>query len=190
MSTNDNKNTQQHLDYDNGECSICLRPHTHKSRLLCGHVFCYKCIHEWSKLKFECPLCKQVFNSFVTADLDSTLLTGLIDQRTLLPHEDSRPQLPEIIPLIFTICMDGNTTDLQRFVSNPRGFMSKLASDYGKQQTKLNGRKGHNAVFMYKNVTDEMRNLLTASFERPGIRRLLWVARNVEFSKWILLSLQ
>lgn len=46
------------------KCPICLDRFNNMSYLdLCLHKFCFRCIHEWSKNKAECPLCKQPFNS-------------------------------------------------------------------------------------------------------------------------------
>ncbi|XP_056315279.1 topoisomerase I binding, arginine/serine-rich a [Danio aesculapii] len=47
------------------KCPICLDHFKNISYLdVCLHKFCFCCIHEWSKNKAECPLCKQPFNSF------------------------------------------------------------------------------------------------------------------------------
>lgn len=46
------------------KCPICLDAFNNVSYLdICLHKFCFRCIHEWSKNKAECPLCKQPFNS-------------------------------------------------------------------------------------------------------------------------------
>ncbi|KAK9540468.1 hypothetical protein VZT92_002918 [Zoarces viviparus] len=46
------------------KCPICLDKFNNISYLdLCRHKFCFHCIHEWSKNKAQCPLCKQPFNS-------------------------------------------------------------------------------------------------------------------------------
>lgn len=46
------------------KCPICLDIFNNISYLdRCLHKFCFHCIHEWSKNKAECPLCKQPFNS-------------------------------------------------------------------------------------------------------------------------------
>ncbi|XP_059485097.1 E3 ubiquitin-protein ligase Topors-like [Neocloeon triangulifer] len=44
-------------------CTICLGPLTNRSNTdICAHKFCFECIHTWSKVKSECPLCKQKFS--------------------------------------------------------------------------------------------------------------------------------
>ena len=153
----------QHLDYDNGQCAVCLSPHMHKSRLICGHVFCYKCILAWTELKIECPLCKQRFNSFATTNLNRTLFTVSFNQ---LP-EESRQKLSEIIPLVFTVCIDGNTIDLSQFLSNSVEFLSKIALDHGVQFNV----KGIVWDITFTNLPTEIKkDDLAASIDRAGIR--------------------
>uniref|UniRef100_A0A3B1IL90 E3 ubiquitin-protein ligase Topors n=1 Tax=Astyanax mexicanus TaxID=7994 RepID=A0A3B1IL90_ASTMX len=46
------------------KCPICLDRFNNAASLdRCLHRFCFRCIHEWSKNKAECPLCKQPFRS-------------------------------------------------------------------------------------------------------------------------------
>ncbi|XP_035211360.1 E3 ubiquitin-protein ligase Topors-like [Stegodyphus dumicola] len=55
-------------------CAICLEQLQNKSFTdSCFHMFCFTCLVEWSKVKPECPLCKQKFKSIVhnvRSDLD------------------------------------------------------------------------------------------------------------------------
>lgn len=47
-------------------CSICLGQLQDKSFTdSCLHMFCFVCLQEWSKVKAECPLCKQKFSSII-----------------------------------------------------------------------------------------------------------------------------
>ncbi|KFM76438.1 E3 ubiquitin-protein ligase Topor, partial [Stegodyphus mimosarum] len=47
-------------------CAICLEQLQNKSFTdSCFHMFCFTCLVEWSKVKPECPLCKQKFKSIV-----------------------------------------------------------------------------------------------------------------------------
>lgn len=48
------------------DCAICLSKLENKSFTdSCFHMFCFVCLVEWSKVKAECPLCKQPFKSIV-----------------------------------------------------------------------------------------------------------------------------
>ena len=60
------------LHYDTGECAICMGPHEGKSRLNCGHFFCFQCLVEWSRVKWQCPTCRQPFAGFVHQSAGST----------------------------------------------------------------------------------------------------------------------
>ncbi|XP_014472619.1 PREDICTED: E3 ubiquitin-protein ligase Topors-like isoform X2 [Dinoponera quadriceps] len=47
-------------------CSICLGKLVNKSFTdSCLHQFCFTCLLKWSKIKTECPLCKQTFKSII-----------------------------------------------------------------------------------------------------------------------------
>ncbi|XP_037823773.1 E3 ubiquitin-protein ligase Topors isoform X2 [Lucilia sericata] len=47
-------------------CAICLCRCKNKCFTdSCMHQFCFKCLCEWSKVKPECPLCKQTFKSII-----------------------------------------------------------------------------------------------------------------------------
>lgn len=47
-------------------CAICLEKLENKSFTdSCFHQFCFVCLLEWSKVKAECPLCKQTFKSII-----------------------------------------------------------------------------------------------------------------------------
>lgn len=47
-------------------CSICLGKLVNRSFTdSCLHQFCFTCLLQWSKIKTECPLCKQTFKSII-----------------------------------------------------------------------------------------------------------------------------
>lgn len=47
-------------------CSICLGKLVNKCFTdSCLHQFCFTCLLQWSKIKTECPLCKQTFKSII-----------------------------------------------------------------------------------------------------------------------------
>ena len=47
-------------------CSICLGKLINKCFTdNCLHQFCFTCLLQWSKIKTECPLCKQTFKSII-----------------------------------------------------------------------------------------------------------------------------
>ncbi|XP_059158478.1 uncharacterized protein LOC131942609 [Physella acuta] len=55
---------EEHRRESPDNCSICLGPFNNKSfTSSCAHSFCFVCLKQWSKVKAECPLCKQPFTS-------------------------------------------------------------------------------------------------------------------------------
>ncbi len=67
MATKDESGTASLSEvgkYDDGTCAICLSSHINKSTPDCGHVFCFRCLIDWCKIKLECPTCKQPFQNF------------------------------------------------------------------------------------------------------------------------------
>ena len=39
-------------------CHLCSERKTEPTSTLCGHIFCWKCIHQWLKERSECPICR------------------------------------------------------------------------------------------------------------------------------------
>ncbi|ODN05590.1 E3 ubiquitin-protein ligase RNF8 [Orchesella cincta] len=44
-------------------CSVCNEVFIQATVIECGHTFCSFCIHEWSRKKQECPICRKRFAS-------------------------------------------------------------------------------------------------------------------------------
>ena len=43
-----------------GLCAICQQPRLAPAcPVACGHVFCWDCLHQWMRLRPECPVCRQ-----------------------------------------------------------------------------------------------------------------------------------
>ncbi|UJR15163.1 hypothetical protein I4U23_002126 [Adineta vaga] len=68
-SSNDNEEqkTASNNDKDSGyECNICLETARNAVLSLCGHLFCWPCIHQWLETRAHnptCPVCKSSISS-------------------------------------------------------------------------------------------------------------------------------
>lgn len=41
------------------QCQLCSERRVEPTSALCGHIFCWKCIHQWLKERGECPICRK-----------------------------------------------------------------------------------------------------------------------------------
>lgn len=39
-------------------CQLCSETRIEPTSTLCGHIFCWTCIHKWLKERTECPICR------------------------------------------------------------------------------------------------------------------------------------
>ncbi len=166
MSTiNDHAGAQQ-LDYDDGQCAICLLPHTNKSRLICGHVFCFKCILVWSRVKLECPMCKQRFNSCITRHLEYSSFQQSFGMHQVHQLSSCNPQHLEVIPLTLSIIVDANTADMLRFRDNTGEYLRGIIREY-----QLIIPRGTQVLldFIFRNVSNNDRPDLVVAIEQAAI---------------------
>ncbi|KAI8035824.1 E3 ubiquitin-protein ligase Topors-like [Drosophila gunungcola] len=78
-------------------CAICLSRCRRKCFTdSCMHQFCFKCLCEWSKIKPECPLCKQPFKTIIHN-------VRTLDDYDRYPVQSSSPGLPDHPSLRFHI---------------------------------------------------------------------------------------
>ncbi len=96
------------------KCPICLgTPPQNVSRTdSCCHKFCFVCILEWSKVKAECPLCKQRFRSIIhnirsEEDYDKYDLPAIPAEPPVAPRRFRYPST-----------MTGERIELQQYVRN------------------------------------------------------------------------
>lgn len=66
-TTNDSSESESEAGSSSSErCVICLGKCRNKCYTdSCLHQFCFACLLQWSKVKPECPLCKQLFKSII-----------------------------------------------------------------------------------------------------------------------------
>lgn len=70
-------------------CSICLGPFSNQCVSdSCRHMFCFKCLLEWSRIKAECPLCKIPFKSIIhNVRSDSEYDQHIVQTTQAIPNE-------------------------------------------------------------------------------------------------------
>lgn len=85
---NPSSSCPEQLNYDSGQCTICLGPQVDKSRPRCGHVFCFDCLKEWCRVKLECPTCRQPFTNF------AHMITGTATNETSQVYTPDPPVVP------------------------------------------------------------------------------------------------
>ncbi|EFX67426.1 hypothetical protein DAPPUDRAFT_261665 [Daphnia pulex] len=88
---------QQPMNYDHGECAICMSPQTDKSRLDCGHVYCFACLVNWCRVKLQCPTCRRPFSQFVHN------ITGSCQGEVFTPYRSPAPRQERIVIRAFSL---------------------------------------------------------------------------------------
>ena len=113
------------MDYDDGQCAICLLPHVHKSKLLCGHVFCFKCLSNWCMVKFECPSCRRKFDSFISSNIPVNAFQNYANETPRIYCS-----VPDVIPQVLNVPIDANSTAMTRFLSSSKAFVDRIIRTY------------------------------------------------------------
>ncbi|KAJ8262236.1 hypothetical protein GJAV_G00164140 [Gymnothorax javanicus] len=98
------------------KCPICLDRFNNMAYLdRCLHKFCFRCIHEWSKNKAECPLCKQPFNSI----FHSIKAENDFKEYVLRPTENGSFSSPGALRLRYSIAQSRERRQSSRRTSPP-----------------------------------------------------------------------
>ncbi|GJQ75723.1 hypothetical protein Trydic_g17795 [Trypoxylus dichotomus] len=74
------------------ECNICLDAARDAVVSMCGHLFCWPCLHQWLETKPNnqvCPVCKAVINKDKVVPLYGRGTTNQQDPREKLPPRPS-----------------------------------------------------------------------------------------------------
>jgi SNF2 family DNA or RNA helicase len=160
-------NEEEQEEEEDSECPICIDEVVEPTILPCGHVFCYDCIQEMTRVKRQCPLCKQVIKGDLikVADKDTKKTEEKKDDLI----EKYGVKTGTLIRLVRKIIAN---KDNNVIIFSQYDFMLKLVSDSLSQN-------GVNNSFVKGNVFQ--RNKAIESFR--GIRM-------GESSQVIMLSLQ
>lgn len=58
IETEYKEETIQSQSHNLYECSICYESHDSIMITNCNHMHCRKCLHNWTQIKRECPICR------------------------------------------------------------------------------------------------------------------------------------
>lgn len=95
--TTDEVRIEEVVRQEPDKCPVCLqafassRSKSYTSK--CFHAFCFECILEWTKVRYQCPLCKSDFDRIIYNVVSSLEY----NEYALKPRESAPTQ--EIIPI-------------------------------------------------------------------------------------------
>lgn len=71
LTKNDQEKHRKTCKFNEGNCAVCLiSPQVDEAFPPCGHTFCFVCLIQWSKMKNECPMCRQtIFPGHLNNDM-------------------------------------------------------------------------------------------------------------------------
>ena len=106
------------MDYDDGQCAICLFHHVNKVKLRHGHVFYFQCLFNWCMVKLQCPTCRRQFNSFVTSNMPVSAFqnNSFISTRNYCP-------IPNMAPQVIKVLIDADSFAMTFFLIKDRAFV-------------------------------------------------------------------
>ncbi|XP_011139582.1 E3 ubiquitin-protein ligase Topors [Harpegnathos saltator] len=97
-------------------CSICLGKLINTSFTdSCLHQFCFDCLVKWSKIKTECPLCKQTFKSIIHSVRSEEDYDQYHVPRELAQSQIPQPHVVSTLDLNLDVGV-GRWEDVPRFV--------------------------------------------------------------------------
>ncbi|MCO5563756.1 hypothetical protein L7F22_017403 [Adiantum nelumboides] len=91
MSSNDSSAASHNFD-----CSICLEESQEPVVTMCGHLFCWSCLHQWITIHSvleECPVCKTCVKDKIIP-LYGRGKTGFTPESNTEMHNIDRPRRP------------------------------------------------------------------------------------------------
>lgn len=98
-------------------CAICLGRCKNKCFTdSCMHQFCFKCLCEWSKVKPECPLCKQTFKSIIhnVKSIDQFEEYHVQPPTVQIPHRPVEVTLRSLPYIFDAVVVEGRDWELPR----------------------------------------------------------------------------
>ncbi|XP_022920760.1 E3 ubiquitin-protein ligase Topors-like [Onthophagus taurus] len=155
-------------------CAICLGSCTNKSFSdSCMHQFCFTCLLEWSKIKPECPLCKQPFNTII----HNVKSNNEYDEHFVQPNRQQQEVPNQINDVLFLPSGQPPSRHFQfrtTFTVDPRG-------EFAIQQMLLSHPLTNSISYVPHYVPERYRRLISSTnFRRFIYDENLWVSRTAD----------
>ncbi|KAL1137710.1 hypothetical protein AAG570_009406 [Ranatra chinensis] len=146
-------------------CSICLEELRNKSFTdTCIHQFCFSCLLQWSKIKAECPLCKQKFQNIYYNIKPS----GLCDVMEINASPVMAP-VPDVEPtVLINLAFDRPRFRYRSTLSRAMLYIGNVLGSYRPSSARV-------MTSDYR----RRRQLGTSEFRRNIYRQGLWFSRSL-----------
>ncbi|XP_063152407.1 E3 ubiquitin-protein ligase RNF5 isoform X3 [Candoia aspera] len=122
------------------ECNICLEPAREAVIGLCGHLYCWPCLHQWLETRperQECPVCKAGISRDKVIPLYGRGSSAQQDPRLKTPPRP-RGQRPEPELRAIQMRLDHQAGRIHYFFSLPSSFSSGCSVSDLLDPTELN----------------------------------------------------
>uniref|UniRef100_A0A0K8U1Q6 E3 ubiquitin-protein ligase Topors n=1 Tax=Bactrocera latifrons TaxID=174628 RepID=A0A0K8U1Q6_BACLA len=167
-------------------CAICLGRCKNKCFTdSCMHQFCFKCLCEWSKVKPECPLCKQTFKSIIhnVKSIDQFEEYHVQPPTVQIPHRPVEVTLRSLPYIFDAVVVEGRDWELPRRrnsahrirpASSGIFYPSDMAPSNGEHGNSSNGNSVYNHLVYRNELLDMYRQEEPDAIASSGTLSQLW----------------
>ncbi|XP_039954572.1 E3 ubiquitin-protein ligase Topors [Bactrocera tryoni] len=167
-------------------CAICLGRCKNKCFTdSCMHQFCFKCLCEWSKVKPECPLCKQTFKSIIhnVKSIDQFEEYHVQPPTVQIPHRPVEVTLRSLPYIFDAVVVEGRDWELPRRrnsahrirpASSGIFYPSDIAASNGEHGNSSNGNSVYNHLVYRNELLDMYRQEEPDAIASSGTLSQLW----------------
>ncbi|XP_017472994.1 PREDICTED: E3 ubiquitin-protein ligase Topors-like [Rhagoletis zephyria] len=166
-------------------CAICLGRCKNKCFTdSCMHQFCFKCLCEWSKVKPECPLCKQTFKSIIhnVKSIDQFEEYHVQPPTVQIPHRPMEVTIRSLPYIFDAVVVEGHDWELPRRRNSAHRirpassgiFYPSEASANGEHGSSSNGASMYNHLVYRNELLDMYRQEAPDAIATSGTLSQLW----------------
>ncbi|XP_054738053.1 E3 ubiquitin-protein ligase Topors [Anastrepha obliqua] len=166
-------------------CAICLGRCKNKCFTdSCMHQFCFKCLCEWSKVKPECPLCKQIFKSIIhnVKSIDQFEEYHVQPPTVQIPHRPMEVTIRSLPYIFDAVVVEGHDWELPRRRNSVHRlrppsngiFYPSDVSNNGEHGLGSNGARMYNHLVYQNELLDMYRQEAPDAIASSGTLSQLW----------------